>query len=420
MIRFFFYFLLFLINISASAYFEAKEIKTPKGYTVWYYKDTQTPVISISLSIAKSFEQTSANESKLSILLNLLSQGDQDFQNKLEISGTKINFESKRDFIICNVLMLQKNKQVAFDLFKESITRNHFSKNDFNLIKKDALSANRIDQENADKVAYQHLQKNIYNKTDYEFIDNINNQELENISFDDVTTFYKKFFLSNDIRIFVVGNIEESELARNIDTLFDKKSENQPFGNQQILAKNTSHISHISFPAEQSTIVFAQSLPKLSLKEIAALNLILQVHTRGTASTLNRNTRLKGLAYSNTASLHIYPRNTQIVGTIGTDKKNTEIVINNVKKIWSEIKEKGVSAQELALAKNFLIKSFWLRFKNSSDVSNALLNYSLLGFPKDYISKRSDIINAVTLEEVNDIVSKFFSLETLTFVVVGK
>ena len=41
------------------------------------------------------------------------------------------------------------------------------------------------------------------------------------------------------------------------------------------------------------------------------------------------------------------------------------------------------------------------------------------GLSPDYIAKRNDLVNAVTLDEVNRVISELYDPEHLTFVVVG-
>jgi zinc protease len=42
------------------------------------------------------------------------------------------------------------------------------------------------------------------------------------------------------------------------------------------------------------------------------------------------------------------------------------------------------------------------------------------GLPTDYIANRNDLVNAVTLEEINRVAREWLEPEHLTFVVVGK
>lgn len=42
------------------------------------------------------------------------------------------------------------------------------------------------------------------------------------------------------------------------------------------------------------------------------------------------------------------------------------------------------------------------------------------GLSKDYIATRNDMVNAVTLAEINRVIKRIYNPETLTFVVVGQ
>ena len=80
--------------------------------------------------------------------------------------------------------------------------------------------------------------------------------------------------------------------------------------------------------------------------------------------------------------------------------------------------EKGATQEELAQAKKSLLASYNLRFASTGDISSMLLSMQKFALGKDFLDKRNDYIEAVTLEEVNAAAKKYFRLKP-DFVILG-
>ena len=74
---------------------------------------------------------------------------------------------------------------------------------------------------------------------------------------------------------------------------------------------------------------------------------------------------------------------------------------------------------ELADAKAYLTGSYALRFGSSSSIARQLLFLQLEDLGIDYIDKRNDLINAVTLEDVRRAAQRIFGNGTPTVAIVG-
>ena len=73
--------------------------------------------------------------------------------------------------------------------------------------------------------------------------------------------------------------------------------------------------------------------------------------------------------------------------------------------------EQGATQEELDKAKKSLISSYNLRFASIDNISDMLLEMQKFALGKDFLNKRNDYINAVTLEEVNAAAKKYFTMK---------
>jgi predicted Zn-dependent peptidase len=76
-----------------------------------------------------------------------------------------------------------------------------------------------------------------------------------------------------------------------------------------------------------------------------------------------------------------------------------------MKGIISDIAELGVSAEELELARNYMIGMHRFDSESVSYQASALANLSALGYPISHFLQRSQRISAIDMQTINEVAS---------------
>ena len=84
------------------------------------------------------------------------------------------------------------------------------------------------------------------------------------------------------------------------------------------------------------------------------------------------------------------------------------------------MRDEGVTEEELTNAKTFMTGSYPLRFDTSSKIAAQLVGIQLEDLGIDYINKRNDLIEAVTVEDVNRVAKRLLRPDNMIIVVVGE
>ena len=87
---------------------------------------------------------------------------------------------------------------------------------------------------------------------------------------------------------------------------------------------------------------------------------------------------------------------------------------------WQKMGTEGISEKELRLAKNYLQSSYNLRFADITVFSAILAQMQNENLGIDFLQKRNQYIENVTLERVNLVAKKYFSPEKLIMINLGK
>ena len=127
-----------------------------------------------------------------------------------------------------------------------------------------------------------------------------------------------------------------------------------------------------------------------------------------------------GLVYSIYSYLIPLENNGVIVGGFQTRNETVNETVSKVKNEWERLKSDGITARELKDAQTYYKGSFSRNFTSTISIASLLkiVQYHNLG--NDYFKKRSEIIDSLKLNEINDLASKLFEKNDLFFMIVGK
>ncbi len=128
----------------------------------------------------------------------------------------------------------------------------------------------------------------------------------------------------------------------------------------------------------------------------------------------------RGLAYSVYSYLQPLDHAGLVVGGAGTQNRRVAETLEIVRRVWRRLREEGATEKELADAKTYLTGSFPLRLDSTRSIARILVGIRLDRLGIDYLDRRNDLIEAVTLDDVDRVAKRLLHPDALTFVVVGK
>jgi zinc protease len=109
-----------------------------------------------------------------------------------------------------------------------------------------------------------------------------------------------------------------------------------------------------------------------------------------------------------------------VLGGVATANERVAESLEVILAEWARMAESGPSAEELAAAKTFLTGSYPLRQTSTGRIADMLLAIQLDDLGIDYINRRNDFIEAVSLEDARRVARRLYDPDALTVVVVGR
>jgi zinc protease len=405
---------------------------TPQKIRVIFVPDKTTELVSVHFAFKSTGSRNDpAGKEGLTALMTqvLLERTKEDsdrytLEKKLKSLGViqSLHYNIDADNIHFWFKCPKENLKAVFDIIKIVITTPVFDAKELakakNFDPAGARLATTSEQEFASKILLQKL----LSSHPYATPSTGTLEGRQAVTIADLEEAAKNRFARNVLVFSVVGDLSSPTLTQYIDDTFAKlpeKASLPAISNATI--KSDGEIIVIPKDAPQSGVVFGQAGVPVQNKNYLAWLIINDIlGGKPFTSQLWLEAREKqGLVYSINTDLVNAEFASLLIGGFECDNTAVNKVIHLVRNEWKNIKDKGIPEAKFKASKTSLQGSFVLTFSTPDGIARYLLQCYLNNLPTHYINQRKQLLNAVTLKEVNQVAKTILNTEKLTFVVVG-
>ena len=349
-----------------------------------------------------------------------LKKSSEDISVELQKLGSTVTFSSEDDMTVLFIECLSENYSKTLDIVEEKLLSPAFNDEDFKRMKKSNVEGLESMKKNSQYLAGTAMSNVLFG--DSPFGRSMTEKSIKKIKVKDVKEFYNNYS-PNISELVAVGNISKEDFYKELDFL--KNWEN----------KNISIPSGFEFPEDNTTQIY------LLDKEGASQSFILMGHKSNTFDTdgeffksqvMNKSLgggasgRLflnlredKGFTYG---AYSFYQGNKQ-TGMFGIQTSvKTEVTDSALTEIFSILDNytnTGLTNEELSSTKESYLNSAAMKYETPNQklgFLNRILTYDL---DPSYIDKQADILNDMTLTEVNSLASSKIKPNKMAIVIVG-
>ncbi|MBT4889673.1 MAG: insulinase family protein [Rhodospirillales bacterium] len=420
----------FLLALSGPAgAVDVKRVDSGLGFSALLVEDHSNPIIAMRIAFHGGSALDPVEQEGLANLVSgLIDEGagdldSQTFQARLEDYSIKLSFSSGADSFRGSLTTLSENREEAFSLLKLALTEPRFDAEPVERIKEQILSGIRQSAEDPNSIAYEELYKTVFAGHPYGRPSEGTLETVKGISVEAMAGFVSRRFALDNLHIGVTGDITPDELKTVLNNIFESlPAHATPWEIPLADVSTDGQALVISKPVPQSAIVFAQRgllRPDPDFYPAYVMNYILG--GGGFISRLYKEVREeRGLAYSVYSYLTPMDKAGLYIGGAGTANARVGETLDVVRAQWALMANKGITQDELNNAKTYLTGSYPLRFSSNSKIANMLLGIEMDDLGDDFFDRRNDLVEAVTLADVNRVAATLLDPKSLTFIVVGE
>ena len=408
---------------------DIKRVTSPAGIEAWLVESHANPLIAMRFAFRGGASQDPANKQGLAYFVSgMIDEGAGDlesvaFQERLQTLALRIDFDAGRDVMLGNVQMLTANNDESFELVRLAMAKPRFDADAVERVRAQIIAGLKFDENDPEEVASLAWDRLAFRDHPYGRPIKGTKASIAAISRDDLQDYVRRVFALDKLVITVVGDIDADTLGRALDHVFGPLPQ----------ASSLSRVNDVKPPLGPSREIITMEVPQsvaqfghraFSRKDddfMAAYILNYIIGGGGFSSRLMEEVREKrGLAYSVHSNIFPYQHGAVFVGRVATKNEAVAQSLAVIKSALKRLAEEGPSAEELASAKSYLTGAYALRFESSSSIANQLLWIQIEDLGIDYVDKRNELIEQVTLEDIMRVAKRLIEADRLITTIVGK
>ena len=339
---------------------------------------------------------------------------EEEIFDAIENLGASLSQSQLPDMANVSLVATAETWQDALPIYLEVLTSPAFTEEEFNRLKRDSLLSIEAQGDDNFGTIYDQLLLSLYGDSGYGNPDLGTLESMENLTLAQVQDFYARHYVPENMVVTVVGNINAELMAARLGTALGAlESTESPFekGSRSIDLSEPRTVTTEKTEANLAWLVMGFPGPPIASDDYAAMKVLNSVVGSGSSSRMFSIIRdQQGLAYATGSFFPSRAGESHLAVYAIVLPEYGEAVVDDILAILYDVRDNGVTADELNLAIQRELGDFVLRNETAEEKSFHFGWYEMLGAGHQVDSDYPDRISAVTSEDVQRVAAEY--LET--------
>lgn len=406
------------------------EVNSPKyGLKAYLFEDKTNPIVSVSFAFKNAGYATDnqGEQGIANLVAALLTDGagelnNQDFKEELENMAIGLSFSAGKDDFNGALLTTKDNQQRAFELLKLALRQPRFEEDDMQREKAKLFEMLKRQKEHPASVLSLEFAKELYGNHAYGRNPIGSEADIAKLRREQLQIFVLEMLSRQNVMVGIAGDMSKAEAEEMLDDVFGALPANGRINFvREVEVKFDGRTKQIKQDVGQNIAMKATLGVERNHADFYPLYIANQIiGGSGLNSRLSQEIREKeGLTYGVYSYLGQDDKSPLLMASFSTTPENFAKADALFVQEWQKFAEKGVSQQELDKAKNYMTASNNLRFAAIDSIAEMLVAMQKYDLGLDFLQKRNDYVNKVSLEQVNQAAKKYYNKDGLISVSIG-
>ena len=424
--------ILFSLLIAPLAHAEVQVETNSLGHGVkaWYAANETVPVVDVILSFegAGSASDPEGKGGRAAFAASLLTEGAGTmdsiaFRRALEEKAITIEAETDEDRLRIHVYCLREHAERAGELLALALTKPALAEADQARMKTDIASVIARLDERPGYQAQRLLAARAFRNHPYANTPYGTPTTLAGLNAQDVRDYLNTYVTRGNLIVAAAGDVDASLLDKMLEPLVDGLPSNDSgaVSVTKVTMAGGGETLRKSMPVPQTSILFAA--PGVARDDPRFYTAYLLNHILGGNALFSRLgdqvRQQKGLVYSIDTDLDVKRGTSLITGALATRNATADEATAAVKAVLSDLHDKGVTTQECADAKSYVIGAYARKLDSSRSVSEVLLAMQIHHLGENYINEREALFSNISCADINTLAAELLDPSRFLFAIVG-
>ena len=411
---------------------EPKRVELANGLVVYLLEDHELPLISLSVLVRAGSRWEPIEKAGLAAITGAVIRtggsaahpGDQ-LDDELDRLAAQVETSIGEDSGSATVSVLKEDIDKGLSILSDLLQRPAFPEDKIELAKiaqRDAIASRNDDP---GTIADREFKRVLLGPNSaYGHQPEI--QTIDAIRRDDLVAFHQRYFQPENLIVGAWGDFNAEEMRARLEKAFGpwpRGAHPKPAA-PAVEPSAASRAGLYFIPKDdvnQSVVEMGRLAGQRSDPDYYALSLMNRVLGGGFSSRLFSQVRsVQGLAYSVESHLSAgWDRAGELIASGGTKSATTIKIVQAMKQQIAKLAETGVTADELASAKDAVLKGFAFEFDSTGKIVQRLMTYDYYGYPRDYLQRYQENIEKVTPADVLHAARRYLRTDQFVILVLG-
>lgn len=414
--------------LPAAAEVDIQQLTSPGGQPFWLVEEPAIPVVSLEMEFrggSRLDPEGKAGVGNFAMGLMNEGAGDMDavaFANRADDISARLGFSAGRDSASVSGQFLTETLDEGVDLLATALADPRFDPEPVARVRGQILSGIAQDETDPGAIAAKEWFARAFPQDPYGTPQSGTRESVQSITVEDLRAAKDRLLTRANAHIAIVGDVGAERAGKIVDRLMAGLHEGEPLDQGRAGSTPPPGLTVVDQDVPQSVAVFgSQGIERDDPDFMPAFVMNHILGGGGLTSRLTEEVREKrGLAYSVYSYLADLDAAQLLMGGVQTGNERIAESLDVIRAEFARMVEQGVTPEELRQAKRYLTGSFPLRFDSNAKIANYLVFVQMEELGADYINERNDMIEAVTIEDIQRAAKRLLDPENLFFVVVGK
>lgn len=406
----------------------AHEVTLTNGLTVAVVEDRRLPLVSYRLAFRSGDAHDPTELPGLTDTLSgLLTEGTESrtsrqIADEVARMGASLSAGANSDYTTVAASSLANFYDHILEMMADVTLHPSFPENEVELTKKNTIESLKQQRAQPSFLATEMVSRVMYGEHPYSIVAPTP-ESINSTTRDRLVEFHRSQFVPNNAVFIVVGDVHTDQIIKQIEANFGAWSPGSvptdAFPAPPVRKARSAYIVDRPGSAQSNIVIANAGIPRVSPDYFPML-LMHTVLGANASSRLFMNLREeKGYTYG--AYSNLDARRT--AGTFRASAEvRTPVTGDSLKEFFYELKRirtEPVSEKEIADAKSYLTGVFPIRLETQEGLIDQLIQIKMFDLPSDHLSTYRDHVNAVTIEQIQDVANRHIKPDEAAIVIVG-
>jgi zinc protease len=351
----------------------------------------------------------------------------EQFSRELDSLGAAFNTNSDLQSINIHAEFLSKDLATGLDLLMDAVLHPAFQESEMKKVTAQFVDSSRSIKDMPDAAAWEYYRSFFYGPA-HPYGRPADELSYARITAKDVIAFHKRMFVGQNMIVIVAGDVDPAAASKTLARAFGSVPEGEMYQwaqTKHVPASAESKVTRIAIvdkpDATQTTFLIGQPGIERNHPDRVPLWVVNTIFGGRFTSMLNDELRVNsGLTYGASSRIDQTHLPGRITIASFTRTETTVKAVDLALSLLRRLREKGVTAEQLASAKQYLKGTYPAeRLETPDQLVDILSEIELYDLNRGEVDDLFARIDAVTLEKANEVIRRRYESAGLTFLLLG-